>query len=294
LKSQKIRDAINAVGVALGHYYFWPFLMKESLITTVDDYKTGNADVTFGSATVIGGSTVWTGMAGRLFKATGFEEAYRITTVVSPTEITLETTYSGTTRTDVSYVIAQDEYHLNSDYDGILNIVRYVGPDNLDIVTPERIDRSRFGPFRDTSLGETSSLTVGLPKRATIVSRDDGTNNHLYKIVFDPFPDRIMVVPIKYYALLAEGTLGTETWPFPFYLEQVIVDGASGILRYDGQDDARGGFNLQQFFNSRNEIAGLTPTHAMTAQFQPDTGILRQMHSRKVDRTWMDIQIERS
>lgn len=301
LKSQKIEDAMNAVGVALGHYYFWPFLMKETIITTVDDITAGDADVTNASTTVTSNhaSTSWTGTAGRKFKVDGYEEVYEISSVTSATEIELSNAFNGTTATDQGYTIAQDEYNLPSDYDGILNVVHYVGPDNLDIITPERMDRDRFGPIGTSILGTTSALQTGLPRKATIVGRDDGTNDELYKIVLDPFPDRIMLIPLKYYALLAEHTGDASTWPFPFYLDQVIVDGAAARLRTDGQDDSRTVFNLQEFFNGRNELAGMVPTHAMSAQFQPDTGVMRGSARRRrvtpgtYDLGW-EILVERS
>jgi hypothetical protein len=90
-----------------------------------------------------------------------------------------------------------------------------------------------------------------------------------------------MLVPIKYYALLAEHTLDADSWPFAFTHEQVIVDGAAAKIRVDGQDDTRGTFNVQEFFAGRNELAGLTPTYAMTAQFQPDTGVYRRANRRR-------------
>jgi len=286
LKEQKLLDALNAVGIALGHYYFWPFLMKETNLTLVDDITAGDCDVTNGSATVTSDNadTDWTGAVGRLFKVNGYQEAYRITAVAAPTNpasMTIDHVYNGVTNTDQGFVIAQDEYDMPSDFDHILSVVHYVGPDHLEITTPEKMDRHRFGPWGTTMIGTTSSMTVGLPRRATLVGRDDGTNDHLYKIVLDPMPDQDMILPIKYYALLAEHDEDSDTWPFPFYLEQVIIDGAAAKIRTDGQDDTRASFNLQEFFLGRNELAGLTPTHAMSAQFQPDTGVYRRAARRR-------------
>lgn len=272
IKSKKIIDAVNAVGVALGHYYFWPFLYRESSIITVADITAGDADVTNNSTTVTSNhaSTNWTGTTGYLFKANSYSEAYRIASVGGVNSITLLNTFNGTTAIDQSYVIVQDSYNLPTDYDGALSIVQFLTPWQLDLVSPELIDRFRFGPWG------AEPIVVGKPTRATIVSRDDNTDNHLFKVILDPFPDEKMVIPIKYYALLPQHTSDSATWSWPFHLEQVIVDGATARIRADGQDDSRAAFNLQEFFGSRNELAGLVPTYGMTASFQPGTGILRR------------------
>lgn len=95
-----------------------PYLMTDGLFPTVAIHETGNVDVTNGSATVSGGATspVFTAaMVGRKFRIAGDNTAYRIKTFTSSTEIILETNYVGSTDTDASYQIYQDEYRLASD-----------------------------------------------------------------------------------------------------------------------------------------------------------------------------------
>lgn len=96
----------------------WPFLLDESFFATVDDYSTGTVTATNGSATITGASTVFTAaMVGRKIRVNSENAYYRISAFVSTTELTLETTYQGTTQSAATYSIYQDEYRLRGDVD---------------------------------------------------------------------------------------------------------------------------------------------------------------------------------
>lgn len=76
----------------------------------MSQYQVGTVDVVNGSSTVDGNGTVWNTnvVAGDLFKVSGESAIYVIATVVSDTEITLESNYAGGTDTGVSYAIIRD------------------------------------------------------------------------------------------------------------------------------------------------------------------------------------------
>lgn len=80
----------------------------------IDKYTTGTVAVTNGSATLTGSGTTFTiAMVGRYFKiddstgATGDGNWYRITGYTSPTVLTLENKYDGTTVSGKSFIIAE-------------------------------------------------------------------------------------------------------------------------------------------------------------------------------------------
>lgn len=283
LTDDKIVDHMNEVGVALGHYYFWKFLFRQTILTTVAQITAGDADVTNASTSVTSdhADTVWTGTAGYKFKFNAYEEVYDIASVGGATSITLANAFNGTTATDGAYKIVQDEYDLPSDFDGELAFVHYLGPWNLKIQSPIGLFSDRFGPMARNLFGTTDALTTGNPRTATIVSRDDGTNDHLYKVILDPPPEKKMLIELAYYALLADHSADSDTWPFPAYIERVIVEGAAAAIRANAQDDNRGSLNLQLFFEERAETSGLIRTSDVTAQFQPDTGVLRKIAMRR-------------
>lgn len=73
---------------------------------TAIDYTTGNVSVTNASATVTGLGTAWTSdMVGRYFEVLSDGGWYRIASVQSATELTLENVYQGVTTTGASYII---------------------------------------------------------------------------------------------------------------------------------------------------------------------------------------------
>lgn len=73
-------------------------------------YSTGTVSVTNGSATVTGSGTAWTSYieAGDIFVRVGDTVPYVVLAVVDDDELTLSTTYAGTTGTGASYVLHTD------------------------------------------------------------------------------------------------------------------------------------------------------------------------------------------
>ena len=117
-----IKDSIR-MGLDRATMADLPYLMTEGFITTVAPYETGTVDVTNGSATVTGNSTVWTSaMVGRKIRIASENAYYRIKAVGSGTSLTLEVLYQGTTKTlalgtNPAYSIYKDEYRLPADCD---------------------------------------------------------------------------------------------------------------------------------------------------------------------------------
>ena len=98
--------------------YQWPFLWTRSFFTTIAPYETGTVSVTNGSATITGSGTTFTAaMVGRKFRVGSQSAFYIISAFVSTTEVTLETTFQGTTASAQTYSIFQDEYLLRADVD---------------------------------------------------------------------------------------------------------------------------------------------------------------------------------
>lgn len=114
-----VNDALNwALQRIYSSFEFPYYLQDKGVITTLANYNTGNIDVTQGSTSVVGHSTVWTSaMVGRKIQVQGQNAFYRITAVGSPTTLTIQAPFQGTTVLAQTYNIFQDEYRLASDLD---------------------------------------------------------------------------------------------------------------------------------------------------------------------------------
>ena len=173
---------VNAmIQVALNRVYQfhdWPFYLdfRNGVLTTTDDYSTGTVDLTNGSTSVAGNSTVFTSaMVGRKIRVQGEKAYYRIavfTAADGAGALTLDNAYQGTTGTSLSYEIFQDEYRLNANVDkyksfrqiqnGLLTIDML--PKNFDELfpTPQAYSDPYFSIYvgNDTSTYTTGSLGI--------------------------------------------------------------------------------------------------------------------------------------
>ena len=118
-----IKRAVRSTLERYAAAYPWPHYREIGTLQTLATYTTGTVDVTNGSKTVSGNSTVFTSaMVGRKFRV-GTERAwYDIETFTSTTSIALKQAYQGSTQTAVTYTIFQDEYRLASDVHQLLNV----------------------------------------------------------------------------------------------------------------------------------------------------------------------------
>jgi len=183
------RTLVNAmIQVALNRVYQfhdWPFYLdfRNGILTTTDDYSTGTADVTNGSTTISGTTTVWTAaMVGRKIRIANEKPYYRITARSGDTSITIDKAYQGSTATEQTYSIFQDEYRLNADVDkyksfrqiqnGLLTIDLL--PKNFDELFPT--PQALSDPYYSIYVGnDTQTYTTGTLGIATSTVTGSGT-----------------------------------------------------------------------------------------------------------------------
>ena len=111
------QDKLDWVQDDICSRYDFSWLKKYGYVNTVVVYDTGTVTCTTDSATVTGlGTTFTSAMVGRLFKVDDEESYYEIAAYVSATEITLASTYIGTTAATLSYNIWKTDYPLASDF----------------------------------------------------------------------------------------------------------------------------------------------------------------------------------
>ena len=102
-----------------------PWAERSGVLITQPRYTTGTVTITQGSTTLTGTGTAWTttnafGIAnarvGGKFTINGGVEVYEVSTVDSPTSITLVSKFIDSDVTDGAYVYFEDEYALADDF----------------------------------------------------------------------------------------------------------------------------------------------------------------------------------
>jgi hypothetical protein len=290
---EKALQAVNRVGVKLGQYAYWPFLHSRGTIITEAEVTTGTVSVIQGSKTVTGTSTVWdSGMVGRTFHVSGYEELYSIGAVASATTLTLSTEFNGTTASARSYHIVQNKYPLPLDFDSEVAFLQFVSPGNIRVYNPEMFDERRFGPSLGTHVLNTT-LPTGELTGVTIESDYQGRR----VLVTDPFPRYRRQLWFTYYQEIQKFENDEDTWPFPTKLESVIEDGALEHIARTGKNEGQSAaMQMSLFFQGRDELAGVTRRADAFARFQPETGLRRmqEFRRRNTHRVRQGIEEERS
>ena len=119
--------------------YDFSWLKKYGYVNTTIVYDTGTVTCTTDSTTLTGlGTTFTAAMVGRLFKVDDEESYYTISAYVSTTELTLASTYIGTTAATLSYNIYKTDYPLATDFKKMLWVKQVVTNSKL-INIPETI-----------------------------------------------------------------------------------------------------------------------------------------------------------
>lgn len=122
----------------------FPYYMNsKGIITTVAPYTTGTVTSVNASPTIIGIGTAWTPvLVGRKFQIQGDQAHYYISTVNSPTSITLSVPYQGVAQTGGTYNIYKDEYKLAPDVQSYNTLVQIQNSIPMVGIAPSRFDQN--------------------------------------------------------------------------------------------------------------------------------------------------------
>ena len=175
----------------------WSQRKTDGLVAIVADYTTGTVTTSVGSASITGGSTVWTSaMTGRWIRIGSINELFKFT-YVSGTSATIESPTGGTgwqaaAQSAVTYVLFQHIYTLATDVDQVLLPTREYA---LGATTREHLDR--IDPVR---------VSTGQPY---CWAPRELASTGAYQIEFWPRPNAAGVVRVPYLKLAP--TLGQST-----------------------------------------------------------------------------------
>ena len=144
--------------------YDFSWLRDYGYINTTVVYDTGTVTATQDSATVTGSGTTFTAaMVGRYFKVDDDDNYYEISAYVSATEITLASTYTGSTSVGASYNIYTVDYALATDFKKLIYVKQLITP-KLMVDIPET-PMSNWYPdmfFRGEDVAPDSYTLTGL------------------------------------------------------------------------------------------------------------------------------------
>jgi len=123
------RDKLDWIQDDICSRYDFSWLKDYSYINTTPVYDTGTVTVTQDSTTVTGDGTTFTeAMIGRLFIVDDDDNWYEISAFVSATEITLASSYTGSTTVGASYNIYKTDYPLASDFKKMIWVKQLITP----------------------------------------------------------------------------------------------------------------------------------------------------------------------
>lgn len=119
-----LKRGINHGGELFASAKDWPHYLDRSHLTTADDYATGTVSVTNGNtALTFSGATLTAAMAGRKIRIGDDEAWYDILSVnTGAGTAVMKQPYQGTTDTDATFSIFQDEYRLDANVLKVANL----------------------------------------------------------------------------------------------------------------------------------------------------------------------------
>ncbi len=140
LINQALQISLNRISQEFEFPYY---MNSKGSITTVAPYSTGRSTCVNGSTDVIGIGTAWTSaMVGRKIQLQGDQSHYYISSVNSPTDLTLAVPYQGVNGTSVTYNIYKDEYKLASDVQSYNTLIQIQNSIPMVGIPPSRFDQN--------------------------------------------------------------------------------------------------------------------------------------------------------
>ena len=266
----------------LGTDYKLPWAERRAVLRTHDDYTTGTIDVSIGSTTVTGTSTLWTTAnsygennartTGKMLIGGG-SDPYRITTVGSATSITLTDRYVATaTADDATYIYFEDEYALASDFLRPIDMQSF--SDDLDIPLIDRKEFRRRYPRPNVS---------GRPRVACLLDLGfSGSSTPVRRVQFWPYPDSTYLIPYTYVtANLAVSSAGVEATALsantdepivPLRYRHLLVMRALADWYRDKKDDSRANDALGAYTDGMLRLLGDVETGTNRSWLRPRIG----------------------
>ncbi len=215
--------------------YDWSFLTAENYIVTSGVYDTGTIAVTDGSATVTGTDTLWvsTMVGSHIMLPDG--NYVEIVDVASNTELTIATTYPGSTASGQEYLILKVYYSLASDFKKMRYMVRIIPSSKKLPPVPEMVFTDYIPDYYRSSGEIKGYMFAG-------ADSDSNTRIKLY-----PIQDSQKMVRYNYIKQLPSINLEGAESVIPSRMHQLFVFGLSEKA-YDMADVMTKAANMKAYY----------------------------------------------
>lgn len=195
-------DALNNRYAMMTAGKHWNFLYSEVDFRIVGPWELGTITAVNGSDQVVGLLTDWDANLlplGRIYIG-GDDSTYNISSISSPTELTLETKFSGNDVVGANYKIVTAKYAMPSDLENVQSIVIDSAVGKVQLIGTQEMARLQA---RDPQ-------AIGVPRYATLTARraQDGIRT----LEFWPAPDRTYNVHIDYGVHIQKLDDTEDTW----------------------------------------------------------------------------------
>src|SRR3990167_11243117 len=163
-KRNELRRGLQELLFRYASAWPWPHYRARGTVTMVDDYTTGTVAMTQGSTAItFTSATLTAGMAGRKIQFNGEQQWYDLLSVnTGASTAVLRQSYQGTTDTDATFVIYQDEYRLAANCQRALDFIQL--EDQVQMAMFTYLDFDRL--FADVG-------SLGDPLYVTMIGRND-------------------------------------------------------------------------------------------------------------------------
>jgi len=254
----------------------WPWAERHGVIITRPPYTTGKISIKASTRTTIEGtgSTLWntavTGMgfnnmnAGGKIRLGGSDEVYKVSSISSDTQATLQSRCVENISTAStyavyynSYVSYEDEYALASDFFRLIDERQF-----SDVRAIECLGSQEF--YRRFPRNSTRS---GPPQKCTIIELGPSQSTDWQpRVVFYPYPDDAHTIPYRYVTrYLAVSSAGTQQLEMsastdepiiPVRYRHILMSYAKYLWFRDRKDDSRSQEVYQEYVDGVKRVAG--------------------------------------
>jgi hypothetical protein len=253
-ETRKLVRLLNRVLNSMQALDDWPLLRTDGTLQLIaDDSGDAYFELTNGSATVELGASETTlafseQLIGRAIQLGSHATIYRIKSVESTTQLTLNRPYLGDDWTDadgeLSYVIAQDQYFLPEDFDRPTeDWQNFFGDPGIDPIGPNA--------FRKERIARGNSLLLDDPNVFTVYGLDDSET--FQKIHFDPWPDNERILNYTYQKNHPKIETDEDRILFPKTHEGIIIEAMLQLAHRDYEDSDKSQVVLQDLIRTINQ-----------------------------------------
>lgn len=195
---------------------------------TILPYTTGTVTVVHDDATVTGAGTTWVvAMEGRAFATDLLGTEYRIESVDSTTELTLDKPWVSVGQAGLDYTIAQDRYSLGAAFSDI-NYASYDGASrgDISIVSPTVFARQRH-------VMRSMPFVTGVPTWLSVYDKDSTDN---WMVELDPFPDNVYRIELRAQDMPLKFSTDDEAVTVPIDDENIDTLIAGAVAMWKDKD----------------------------------------------------------